>query len=226
MSALVAELCSGLPLRTEFTLTALNHTLAGWQLVSKEHGPVADRFDGVILSVPSPQLGPFVQHLPDAWHQIVEAAVYSPCWTVMAGYLEPVPLPFDGRFMDDSPLSWIARNHSKPGRTGPETWTLHASPSFSTEHLEDDPQSVTRICLGAFTALGARQPDWVQAHRWRYARATNRAAPPDSALWDSERNLGLCGDWLADGRIEGAWRSGLHCASQVSAPQRTERNPP
>lgn len=215
MNALVAQLCTDLPLTTEFTLSELKQTAQGWQLFSKEQGLLNTCFDAVILSIPSPQLVPFMQHLPQTWQPIIEANVYSPCWTIMAGYQDSLPLPFDGRFMENAPLSWVARNHSKPGRTGPETWTLHASPSFSLEHLEDDPEIVTQVCLKAFAELGARQPDWVQTHRWRYALATNPLAPPDQSLWSPELQLGLCGDWLADGRIEGAWRSGLGCANKL-----------
>jgi len=220
MSALPAELSKPLRLHTEFTLTALTPTATPngcqWQLTSKEHGPHEAPFDAVILSIPSPQLKPFEHHFPATWREVIHGNTYSPCWTVMAGYTEPLTLEFDGRFMDEpSPLSWIARNHSKPGRTGPETWTLHASPAFSTSHLEEDPQEVTDTLLQTFYALGALKPDWVQTHRWRYALATNPRAPSEQALWSPDLRLGLCGDWLSDGRIEGAWRSGLHCARQL-----------
>jgi predicted NAD/FAD-dependent oxidoreductase len=217
MNALVSALAQPLTLHTEFTLTELLRVGPQWQLNSKEYGAHAPHFDAVILSIPSPQLKPFEHHFPATWREVIHGNTYSPCWTVMAGYTEPLTLEFDGRFMDDpSPLSWVARNHSKPGRTGPETWTLHASPAFSTAHLEDDPQEVTDILLQTFYSLGALKPDWIQTHRWRYALATNPLAPSDEALWSPDLQLGLCGDWLSDGRIEGAWRSGLHCANELA----------
>lgn len=217
MNALVTALAAQLKLHTEFTLTELLQDGQQWQLISKEHGVHPQRFDAVILSIPSPQLKPFEHHFPDPWREVIHGNTYSPCWTVMAGYTEPLTLDFDGRFMDEpSPLSWVARNHSKPGRTGPETWTLHGSPRFSTEHLEDDPAPVTDTLVAAFCAVGGRKPDWVQTHRWRYALATNPLAPAEQTLWSPDLKLGLCGDWLSDGRIEGAWRSGLHCANKLA----------
>lgn len=217
MNALVSTLAQPLTLHTEFTLTELMQNGQQWQLISKEHGVHPQRFDAVILSIPSPQLKPFEHHFPDPWRVVIHSNTYSPCWTVMAGYTEPLKLDFDGRFMDEpSPLSWVARNHSKPGRTGPETWTLHGSPRFSTEHLEDDPAPVTDTLVAAFCAVGGRKPDWVQTHRWRYALATNPLAPAEQTLWSPDLKLGLCGDWLSDGRIEGAWRSGLHCANKLA----------
>ena len=220
MNALVAALCAPLKLHFSFTLTALQKinqsTGPQWQLISQEAGVHVAPFDAVIFAIPSPQLAPFLAQIPQAMHPIIAASEYAPCWTIMAGYETPISLPFDARFIDESVLSWVARNHSKPGRTGPETWTLHASAAYSREHLEDEPEAVTQTCLQAFYAVGAPPPDWVQAHRWRYALASNTLAPTDHALWDSNMQLGLCGDWLSDGRIEGAWLSGKNCADKVA----------
>ena len=219
MNALVAALCTPLKLHPSFTLTAIQKikhpSAASWLLTSHEGGVYAEAFDAVILAIPSPQLTPFLAQIPQAWQSIIASSEYAPCWTIMAGYEAPLSLPFDARFMDDSVLSWVACNHTKPGRTGPQTWTLHASADYSREHLEDEPETVTQACLQAFYELGANQPDWVQAHRWRYALASNALAPAECALWDSTARLGLCGDWLADGRIEGAWLSGKYCADKV-----------
>ncbi len=66
-------------------------------------------------------------------------------------------LQIDGAFVNDkaSPLSWIARNSSKPDRVGhKECWVLHGSAEWSTQHLEDDPQSVARALVDGFKRLG------------------------------------------------------------------------
>ena len=76
--------------------------------------------------------------------------------------------------------------------------------------------------------LGAPPPDAVTAHRWRYARAgAPHREQPDQDSADSEPGLhreavwlpavrvGMCGDWLAGGRVEDAWLSGRALAAQV-----------
>ena len=45
-----------------------------------------------------------------------------------------------------------------------------------------------------------------RAHRWGYALATGKPAGP---LYDPELRLGICGDWCAGGRVEGAIVSGI-----------------
>jgi predicted NAD/FAD-dependent oxidoreductase len=40
----------------------------------------------------------------------------NPCWAVLAGFPSPIETGFDGAFVNEGPLSWVARNGSKPGR--------------------------------------------------------------------------------------------------------------
>ena len=59
------------------------------------------------------------------------------CWAVMLAFSHALPLDFDGAFVHNSSLGWIARNSSKPDRRqNAETWVLHASPEWSAEHLD------------------------------------------------------------------------------------------
>jgi predicted NAD/FAD-dependent oxidoreductase len=60
------------------------------------------------------------------------------CWALMLRFAAPVDLPFDAAFVNQGPLRWIARNSSKPGRSGEETWLLHARAEWSEAHLEED----------------------------------------------------------------------------------------
>ena len=54
-------------------------------------------------------------------------------------------------------------------------------------------------------------------HRWRYA-ASGRP-PVDARLcwWDAGRGLGVCGDYLAGGDVDGAWRSGDELGDRMAA---------
>ena len=51
------------------------------------------------------------------------------------------------------------------------------------------------------------------AHRWRYA--TTHPNLEQGSAWDGEQRLGLCGDWLDVGKVEGAWKSGVHLADHI-----------
>jgi hypothetical protein len=57
--------------------------------------------------------------------------------------------------VNQGPLRWIARNSSKPGRSGEETWLLHACAEWSEAHLEENPESVAAALVDAFGQLSA-----------------------------------------------------------------------
>lgn len=190
---------------------------AGWQVHSPEHGPEAQRYQAVLLAVPAPQAAPLLEAVTPEAATLARSAPMRACWSVMVHCPQPVPLPVDGCFVEHSPLRWIARDSSKPGRSGPETWLLHASHAWSEAHVHDAATAVTTALLQAFAQLGGPDPASVQAtaHRWLYADS----APPlhVDGWWQPAAGLGLCGDWLHNGTVEGAWLSGRHLAQRVHA---------
>lgn len=174
----------------------------------------AGAFDAVILAVPAEQVAPLIEpHDPEMAGQ-ARSVLSDPCWTVMAAFADRLPIAPD-RLTDCGLLASAVRNSAKPERSGPETWVLQATPDWSRDHLEDDPATVLPAMLSAFAQeSGAALPIPVATgiHRWRYAKSGTLAA---DALWNADRRLGLCGDWLIGPRIEAAWLSGRRLAALV-----------
>ena len=138
----------------------------------------------------------------------------------MLRFVAPLALDFDAAFVNHGPLRWIARDTSKPGREGMETWTLHASAEWSEAHVEDSPESVAAALIAAFCELGGAAPLVWSAQRWRYAITDSALA--GGCAWDAGDGVGLCGDWINGGRVEGAWLSGHALAQRVLASVRDE----
>lgn len=214
MSAVAADLAAGISVRTGTRITTAARGPAGWTLTD-EPGNSFGPFDALVVALPAPQaeglLGghPFAADATDT-HM-------TPCWTVMVAFESRLGVPWDGAFVDGSPLSWVARNSSKPGRDrNSDFWVLHGSPNWSKAHLESAPLDAARELLGAFTAaVGEALPPHhhLTAHRWLYSHGSD---PADRrALFDPDARLAVCGDWLADGRVEGAFLSGVRAAELV-----------
>jgi len=220
-------LAEGLDVRTQHTVQSLRREGARWHLATAEHGWLQDGFDALVLAMPSPQteallrLGvqPGTTALLAHGEAVAAAAAVTMrgCWALMLRFDAPLDLPFDAAFVNAGPLRWMARDSHKPGRSpqagGGETWVLHASPEWSEAHIEDSPEAATQALLAAFVGWGGRRPDACTAHRWRYADSL--PPPPGLRTWVPDIALGLCGDWLAAGRVEGAWLSGQAVAMQV-----------
>ena len=216
MSAIVEDLAVGGDIRRGVTVGAVAGSAGAWTLRDAAGGELGC-FDQVVVSAPAPQTA---QLLRSAAPRLAERAAgvrMSGCWAVLTAFVEPLELPFDGAFVADSPLSWIARNSSKPGRETPlDTWVLHGSPAWSEAHVEDSSYAVCAALLAAFgeaAGLADMAPREAWAHRWLHALSPQPL--PESCLYDPGLRVGVCGDWCGGPRLEGAWLSGRALARSM-----------
>ena len=137
----------------------------------------------------------------------------------MLAFEASLGLPFAGAFVHESPLSWIARNDSKPEReSAGEAWVLHASPEWSDRYIDAEADTVLPKLISAFwQATGAqrRATSYAAGHKWRYSIPPEPLDSP--CLFDSQLKIGACGDWCGGPRVEGAFVSGMTLAEHVLA---------
>ncbi|XLZ71261.1 FAD-dependent oxidoreductase [Massilia sp. SR12] len=227
MSALGKALATGLDVRTGHTIQEPIRGADGWHLSSVEHGALGGAFSQVIVAAPAPQAAVLLAQAAPALSTLAAAQSMEPCWTVVAQSAEPAQFGFGAAFVNAGPLRWMARNNSKPGRSGQDCWVLQANAQWSAEHIEHDAADVAAALLSAFRKLGGPAAVAVRTHRWRYANCETEQI---GSAWDAELGIGLCGDWLQGGRVEGAWLSGralahrmLECELAMRSPSRPDR---
>ena len=213
MTAPARWLAQALPLQTAATVDQLRRDADGWRLHTAEGGWLEQPFAAVLLALPAPQVPPLLQACAPGLAALAATVRMRACWALMLQFDAPVELPFDAAFVNQGPLRWLARNGSKPGRTGAESWLLHADAEWSEAQVEQPPEAVAALLLQAFADLGGPTPQTWSAQRWRYADAA--PALTQGCAWQSQHGLGLCGDWLNGGKVEGAWLSGQQLARQV-----------
>ena len=193
-------------LLTSHTINSIAREGNHWVLICAETGTIATPFDTVVLATPAPQAAPLLSRVAPDLAALARQVEMLPCWALMLRYDAPLNLPFDGAFISDSPIAWVARDNSKPERPDGETWLIHASARWSEAHIESTPEAVIDMLQKAFMALGAPASLHASAHRWRYADVAPAQMP--GHLWNSTVGLGVCGDWMNGGKVEGAWLSG------------------
>ena len=215
MNAICKHLAQDLDVDYGVTVEPLTRKGDRWLLNTKERSDLGI-FDVAIVSAPAPQAAILVAGQTPMASRIAEVPMHE-CWAVMLALEQRTELDFDGAFVNDSPLAWISRNSSKPGRSKKnETWVLHASSVWSRENLELSAETVAEELLQAFTAatgLSSLKIERAVAHRWRYALPPEPLA--DSCVFDGERKIGCCGDWCGGPRVEGAFLSGMAAAGRV-----------
>ncbi|MEJ2188825.1 MAG: FAD-dependent oxidoreductase [Acidobacteriota bacterium] len=210
-------------LADEFDVT-LNTEIRGldrhdglWTLTDAE-GTQFGAFDFVVVSAPAPQTEILLCERAPKLAARAQQVEMAPCWAVMVTFSQPLDLGWDAAFVSGSPLSWIARNASKPGRPDHESWVLHASPEWSRRFLELDPAAVSHRLVRAFCdAVGGIEPshDHADAHRWRFSLPVSPL--PEICLIDADIGVATCGDWCGGPRVEGAFLSGLSVAHGIHA---------
>ena len=213
MSGLGRMLADDLTIRLETRIVAPHRDGDAWLLLD-DRGDALGRFDRMLISAPAPQAAELLAAAP-ALAAKAASVRYAPCWTAMIVFDTPVELPWDGLFVNQGPLRWIANDGAKPGRSGTVS-VLHASADWSRRHLEMDQEDVVKALLEDFsTIVGQSLPAvvWSSAHRWLYSFADGPLEI--DCLWDGDLGIGACGDWCHGARIEGAWLSGEALAGRV-----------
>ena len=212
MNAPVRELAGRHVVQWSTRVSTLEPRGAGWRL-STEAGDVHD-VDLAVIAVPAEQAAVLLADVAPDLASRAGAAVSAPCWTVMVAFSQPVAAQADC-WRGEGAIGWAARNNAKPGRSGPESWVLQATPDWSRRHLDAHPDEVADDLIAALSSefgVGVPAPIGIAAHLWRFARS---APAGPGALFDRGRGLGLCGDWLIGPRVESAWLSGADLAALV-----------
>ncbi len=200
----------------EVTFSALVHGLKRhgrrWELLCD--GQHDRHYDSVVLALPAEQTAPILTLHDFDLAQTALFARSQPSWTGMFAFAQPLAHA-TGVIRDTAMIAWAARDNAKPGRSGPESWVVQATPQWSLAHLEHRPETIGPHLLQALAVeTGGALPALIgqSIHRWRYGLS---AGTGSGSLWNPEIALGACGDWLIGPRIECAWLSGRHLAERI-----------
>ena len=219
-------LADSLNIQTKSTVIGITQQAQQWQISTKEHGLNPQNFDAIILAIPAPQAAVLLKNLASSAYEISASVVMQPCFALMLHLSQTIPCEFDGLFINSGLLSWIARDSAKPGRlnqanASKETWVLHATSQWSKTHINDEKAAIAQFMLAEFThiiqgsnaASQAIKIESQQLHGWLYADCEQYL---NSVFqYDKANKIGLCGDWLNGGKVQGAWLSGLKLAQHL-----------
>jgi len=180
-------------------------------------------FDEVIVAVPPRQAADLLRDLAGTARDAAErfSGALLPSLCAMAAFDEPLAGAAGGMFVvDDEVLGWAAHDGGKPGRGGAATYVLHGAADWSMANFQRAPDEFAADLLVAFgRALGRPgalpAPRHLVGHRWGFALADGD--PPGTRFVLQGAALGLCGDALGGGRVEGAFLSGLELGDALAS---------
>ena len=215
MNSIGKHLAQNLDVRNNTEIKRIDRSNERWQAFDGAGHPYGP-FDALLSTAPPLQ----TRHIFGEWSPPFAAQLDSiemlPCWSVMLRFASRLPVDFDGAFVNGSPLSWIARNNSKPGRGPSECWLLHGSAAWSKAHVDCEAEDARTKLIEEFWKLVGKEllhPSSVTAHRWRYS--IPREVLPTRYLFDDQLQIGCAGDWCGGPKIEGAFLSGDALATRL-----------
>ena len=180
-----------------------------------ESGQNLGSFDWVISSIPAQQATQlFPQNLPI--HAVINATTMEGCFSLMLGFDKEIALGFEAALVHGEDISWISVNNSKPKRSNAVSLLVNSTNSWATANSTLDHNDAleflveqTKLVVGC----DAHKADHKAIHQWKYANSRKRNGA--TYFIDHSNKLGVCGDWLIQGRAEAAFTSGLNVAQDL-----------
>lgn len=233
MAGLAKHLAMGLNVFRSTKIERLEVSKEGWMAIAEADGDKQSVFyaKSLIITVPVPQALALFNSSAILLHSDDQDALqhihYDPAHALMLAFDADDVLPTLSdsgglAFTGHPSLRWLANNSQKGDLSKnplPQTWTLHTTPEFSKQALQEDESAIYSKLMEALEkALHVELPTpkaW-QFHRWSYSLVSRSHNKPFMRL----QQLPACfvaGDAFGgDAKLETAFLSGRAVADCIS----------
>ena len=214
MNQILKYLGRSFDIRLNQKITSIKKENQQWVLYN-DTGESLDTYDWVILATPSPQA---VQLLPKThhWHAWITSREMHPCFSLMLGFSNTRSYSFDALRLATGPLNWIALNHTKPERQGTSV-VAHTRDSWAITHQDAKLESIESLLekeVRKYLEYSSQDVVYQALHAWRYAYI--RQPSEFKSRLDTQAQIGVCGDWCIESRVESAFISGYDLAQTLT----------
>ena len=220
MRDLPAHLGASHTIHQQVEITAITRD-GGVVTLHDKNGPVAQARQ-ILVTAPAPQTARLLESVAPELATTARSAVYAPCWTGMFGFADAsLASMADPVSAKSGPVGWACWESQRPGGTDQPgaALTVQGAPDWSETELEGEADQIAGRLLAAWqetTGTSLPAPDYMAAHRWRFARVV-QAASPDAPRHSADGMIGIAGDWVAGARVEDAFLSGHHAMESLLA---------
>ena len=214
MTAFPKRLARGLAVSYSTRVRKISRCGNRWQL-KDDNGSELGVFDWVVSAIPAPQVA-MLFGVEFIEHRSVKEAQMLPCFALMIALKDRPQLNFEAAVAQQSPISWLAINNSKPARSVRYGLVVHSSNEWARAHIDEGPTAIENQLLVALKQLvdpNLLSIQEIHLQRWRYAKVEK--AVGKEFLVDEENRLAAVGDWCLGNRAEDAFVSGRALAEHL-----------
>ena len=159
----------------------------------------------VILTLPAEQSLDLISN-KTSFYQYVKKIKMKGCYSLMIGMNKSLQLDFDAAFIENEDIAWLAQNNSKPSRMKTHCLLINSSYEYATKNISTPKDEVLEHLLNISSKLinyDLFKSSLIKIHQWRYVEA--ECSPKENYFIDHENKIAVCGDWLINSRVEGAF---------------------
>ena len=177
----------------------------------KTHGP----YDWVILTLPAQQSLELITKKISFYSQIKKIKMIG-CFSLMIGMKKSLNLNYDAALIQNNDIRWLAVNNSKPCRFGGQSLLINSSFQYTAKNVNSPRNKVMQHLLSAASNLISYELSnsiFIKLHKWRYVEAIT--SPDENYFIDHNEKIAVCGDWLINSRVEGAFLSANELSKEI-----------
>ncbi len=186
----------------------------GWYLYDqnkKSHG----KYDWVILSLPAEQCLELITK-KISFYPLVEKIKMKGCFSLMVGMNESLCLDYDAALIENKDIAWLAINNSKPFRIKKHCLLINSSFEYAAKNISSSKEKVLKHLLNVTSNLincKLSNQTMTKIHQWMYVEAER--PPVQNYFIDHSEKIAVCGDWLINSRVEGAFLSANELSKEI-----------
>jgi predicted NAD/FAD-dependent oxidoreductase len=219
MVSIAQYLSQGLDIRVDQKVARIVAADGRWTAFTEDEMSVSA--DALIITSPVPQslaiLDASGVHLSSEERYALERIQYHPCIALMTLLTDDSLLSSHSARLQGDVVWWVADNQRK-GISSLPVMTLHAAPEFSSKHWHDTDESIAEVMMQTAKPFLGSAMLMYKVHRWRYSRPFVMHSEPFLRASNVDNPpLLFAGDGFTDGRVEGAYLSGIAAAQALLA---------
>ena len=141
-----------------------------------------------------------------------------PCFSLMLGFDQDLSLPFDAALVRNSPISWVAKNSSKPGRPTSCSVLVQSTNDWAKKHVDDNHEDIQKTLIEECSRLidiDLSHHKHSAVYRWLYANTVKHRKNNGEPFIDVEKQIAAVGDWCGNARVESALLHGDRLATSL-----------
>ena len=174
-----------------------------------------DLYDWVIMSLPAQQsLDLITKKIP--FYPLVEKIKMRGCFSLMVGMNKCLKLDYDAAIIENEDIAWLAVNNSKPERENYHCLLINSSYEYAAKNVNTSKDKVLKHLLNISSKLinfDLLKSTMTKIHQWRYVEAER--SPLENYFIDHKEKVAVCGDWLINSRVEGAFQSANELSKKI-----------